>query len=180
MIGRIITFLAALFCLAIFIASVSVHVLSLIPGTVLPFQRVVWLHGLTMLAFFLMIVHGATLRNRAVRLGRKETEVQPMMERQAGCGVWVIGLTLFVYAMLNFGYFAVTVEGSATIEDGKYVLKKKSVFIREINEAEYHEHRRHDLRGMSGHWLIFSWVATSYFFVVAPRMRAELDNLSAP
>jgi hypothetical protein len=174
-VGRIVPFLFGLFAAAVFVASLVVHVLALIPGTRLPFGRVVWLHGLTMLVFFLMIAHGATVQSRAVWLGYRKEEVQPLMERQASCGVWTVGLALFVYAILNFGYFIATVEGQADVRDDTYILRKKSVVLREITEAEYHEHRRRDLRGMSGHWMMFAWVATAYFLVIAPRMRDELD-----
>jgi hypothetical protein len=80
---------------------------------------------------------------------------------------------LFVYALFNFAYFLATVEGQAHLRDGHYVLIHKSTVLREITEAEYHENRRLQARGMSGHWMIFSWVAVAYFFWVAPRVREE-------
>ena len=174
------TFLLGLFAAAVFVASFVVHALALIPGTVLPMERIVWLHGLTMLAFFLMLIHSSIVHNRAVRLGCRDTEVQTHMMSQLPCAVSAIGIALFLYAILNFVHFAVTVEGSARFRDGKYVLMKKAVLLREISEAEFHEHRRLDLQGMSGHWLIFSWVAASYFLFVAPRMRNELDDMPLP
>ena len=174
------TFLLGCFAAAVFVASFVVHALSLIPGTVLSMQRIVWLHGLTMLAFFLMLIHSSVVHNRAVRLGCRDTEVQPLMMSHLPCAVAAIGVALFLYAILNFVHFAVTVEGSAQIREGKYVLMKKSVLLREITEAEFHEHRRLDLQGMSGHWLIFSWVAASYLLFIAPRMRNELDNMPLP
>ena len=175
-----IALLFGLFAAAVFVASFVVHVLSLIPGTVLPMERVVWLHGLTMLAFFLMLLHYCIVHNWAVRLGCRDTEVQTHMMSQLPPAVALIGVALFLYAILNFVHFAVTVEGSAHFRDGKYVLMKKAVLLREISEAEFHEHRRLDLQGMSGHWLIFSWIAASYFLFVAPRMRNELDNMPLP
>jgi hypothetical protein len=174
------TFQLGLFAAAVFVASLVVHALSLIPGTVLPMEQFVWLHVLTILVFLPVVVHICRVHNRAVRLGLREAELQPLMMRHIPCAVVAVGAALFVYAIANFAHFAATVEGSAEFRDGKYVLMKKGVVIREITEEQYHEHRRLDLQGLSGHWLVFSWLAVTHFFFVAPRVQYELDNMRAP
>ena len=174
------TLMLGLFAAMVFAASATVHVLTLIPGTVLPIEQLAWLHGLTILVFLPVVAHLCRVQNRARRLGLREEEVQPLMLRHIPCSVVAVGAALFLYAIVNFAHFAATVEGSAELRDGKYVLTKKAVLIREITESEYHEYRRLDLQGMSGHWLVFSWLAVTHFFFVAPWVRYELDNLPAP
>src|SRR5262245_54035109 len=105
--GRLLTFLLGIFAAAVFVASVIVHILSLIPGTVLPLEQIVWLHALTLLVFFLMLGHTSILRNRALRRGCNADDVHAVMQRQAPCGVWMITTTTFLYVVLNFGYFLV-------------------------------------------------------------------------
>jgi hypothetical protein len=169
-VGRLLTLSLGLFAAAVFVASLVVHVLSLVPGTAIPFERVVWLHGLALLAFIATAVHASTSRNRVAHPGRSDTEE---LTRHAPPLVWGIGAVLFVYAIFNFAYFMATVEGQADVRDGHYVLMNRSVVIREISEAEYHQNRRLHARGVSGHWMMFSWVAVAYFLFVAPRVREE-------
>ena len=171
--GRFVTFLFGLYSAAVFVASAAVHIWTFIPGEVVSLEQVVWLHLATMAAFFLMLVHAALNHNREEQPGCRGRDFHAEMLSRVPCVVGAIGIALLAYAILNFVHFAVTVEGSAEVRDGAYVLMKKSALIREISEAEYHEHRRLDVQGLSGHWLVFSWAAVSYFFFFAPRVREE-------
>jgi len=78
--------------------------------------------------------------------------------------VFVIGVAVFGYALLNFALFiASTQGGSPSIEEGKYVLQNHGHVIREITEAEYVAFRANELRGFSGHWLAFYFAPFAYF-----------------
>lgn len=173
--ARFVTFLFGLYAALVFLASLVVHVLSLIPGEVVSLERVVWLHLAAMAAFFALVVHAALTHNREAGRGYCDDFHAELLSR-VPCAVGAIGVALLAYAILNFVHFAATVEGSAEVRDGAYVLMKKAVVVREITEAEYHEHRRLDVQGLSGHWLVFSWAAVSYFFFFAPRVREEFGT----
>jgi hypothetical protein len=178
-VGRVVTFLFGLLCATLFVACATVHVLSLVPGTVLPMERIIWLHVLALLAVFAVGIHVASVRKHRAAPDSIAADPTAELEKRAPSAVWTIFVVLFVYAILNFGYFAVTTEGQAGIKDNKYVLRRKSRILRELNEAEYHEQQRFELRAMSGHWMMFGWAATAYFLFVAPRLRRELENAPA-
>jgi hypothetical protein len=179
-VGRVVTFLLGLFAATVFLASATVHVLVFVPGIVLPMERLVWTHLAAMLAFFAVIAHAAVLRNRAVASGQTVPDATYWLEGRVPCAVWAIGLALFLYAIVNFVQFVATTEGQAGVKDGAYVMQRKAVVLRELTEAEYHVQRAFELRGMSGHWMIFAWVSTAYFLFVAPRAREELESAPVP
>lgn len=69
---------------------------------------------------------------------------------------------LIIYTAVNFGLLFVHLEGGAPdIWDGHYVLQNKGSLIRELTLEEYELKRLYEVRGFSGHWLLF------YFYPVA-------------
>jgi hypothetical protein len=176
--GRVVTFLLGLVAAAVFISSAAVHLRALVPGTHIAFERVVWLHVVTLGLCVLAAGHYAVVANRAKRLGWTEKDYQREIGGRAPCGVWAVGLALLLYAIVNFVHYMATSEGNAEVRDGTYVLiqPNSTRVIREITEEEYHEQRRLDAQGISGHWLFFSGVAAAYFLVLVPRTREFLET----
>lgn len=83
----------------------------------------------------------------------------------------VLAGVFFAYALVNFGAFMVLNEGGGPTErDGKYFLTSHGKVLRELSEAEYHRKRAYEVRGFSGHWMLFSSVSLM-FFVGAVRLR---------
>ena len=69
-----------------------------------------------------------------------------------------------LYAGINFGVlFYYTKEGSPEIKDGKYYLYNHGTKVREINEKEYIIGKTRNLRGSSGHWMLFSLASLSMY-----------------
>ena len=66
------------------------------------------------------------------------------------------------YALINFALFIYLSQGGwATIKDGKYMFHSKAYSATyEISEAEYRQQQIYQLRGFSGHWMLF------YFFPI--------------
>lgn len=178
--GRVVTAFLATFCVAVFVASVVVHILSLIPGTVLPFDLAILLHVGALLALFGVMFHASVMRKRALRARFTPQAIAKANKPQLPRLLTTFGMAVFVYVLVNFSYFFITNDGSARIRDGKFVLMHKSVERRELSEAEYHEHQRQELRGISGHWVLFSGFAVGYCLFVVPRVRARLENVSTP
>jgi len=61
-----------------------------------------------------------------------------------------------IYTAINFGLFFVNSEaGAPDIWEGQYVLQNKGTLIRELSQDEYERYQMYEVRGFSGHWLIF-------------------------
>jgi len=68
----------------------------------------------------------------------------------------VLCIVLFIYTGFNFALFIFSsLEGSPDIIDGKYVLENHGTLIRELSEVEYFKLRANEIRGFSGHWMVF-------------------------
>ena len=85
--------------------------------------------------------------------GKKWEEQSPYGSR------WLLRLTtvLFVYCFINFGssWCAFrTVRRTRTTRAG-FELTSHGHFIRAISEEEYHRYRGWEIRGFSGHWMVF-------------------------
>ncbi len=102
-----------------------------------------------------------------VFLSRKEFSARPSFQQiRAGFPGWVVaaGLVLFAYAIANFLLFmAATEGGNPSIRDGKFVLLQHGHLIREITSSEYRSFKVNELRGFSGHWLVFYFLPFAYF-----------------
>ena len=83
-----------------------------------------------------------------------------------------------IYALANFVAFIVLMEGGGpSVKEGKYVLHDHGRKIRDLSKAEYDQLRVYQVRGCSGHWMVFSIVSMTYFLAVHPKLqsRPELD-----
>lgn len=83
-----------------------------------------------------------------------------------------------IYALANFVAFIVLMEGGGpSVREGKYVLHDHGRKIRDLSKAEYDQLRVYQVRGCSGHWMVFSIVSMTYFLAVHPKLqsRPELD-----
>jgi hypothetical protein len=85
--------------------------------------------------------------------------------------VAVTGGAVLAYAMMNFVLFMGATEGGSTVErDGRFLLENHGALIREITVAEYTAFRANEIRGFSGHWIAFYYIAFAFlrFFRVEP------------
>jgi len=85
---------------------------------------------------------------------------------RAGFPLWlvVMGMCIFAYALVNFALFMLKTEGgNPSIVDGKFVLMDHGSLIRELTAIEYSTFRANEVRGFSGHWLVFYFVPFAYF-----------------
>lgn len=70
----------------------------------------------------------------------------------------------FIYAFINFALFFFSQEGTASIIDGQYILENHGEQIKTLTKQEYHHFKATELRGFSGHWILFYGVATALLF----------------
>ena len=85
----------------------------------------------------------------------------------------VMTLVLFIYSFPNFAIFMGRMgEGAPKArEGGGYEISHRGDFIREINEAEYHQLMAYQSRGFSGHWMLF--YSASYAMLSATGIKAR-------
>ena len=77
----------------------------------------------------------------------------------------IIAISGFFYAFFNFAIFMISMDNSSPHEkNGKYTLQNHGELIREISEEEYHEYKALEIRGFSGHWIVFYGIATAILF----------------
>jgi hypothetical protein len=89
----------------------------------------------------------------------------------------VLLVAVMVYAALNFALFIMGTEGgSAMLRDGRYVLSEHGRVIREITREEYLGFEANVVRGFSGHWLVFYFVAAAYYLLRRPQGGAMLGR----
>jgi len=145
-----------LLALAGFLVSLVVHVEALGGVDVqAAFPYVMLLHGGMFLVFgpFVLI-------SRSDFSGK-----QSMRQLAAGLPRWVAvlcGLT-FAYAFLNFVLFMVGYQGNPSMSDGKYLLLEHGRLIRELSASQYAAFKANEVRGFSGHWLVFYGIPAAYF-----------------
>ena len=79
---------------------------------------------------------------------------------------WVValGAVVFTYTLLNFSLFVLATDGgSPSMQNGKFVLQSHGRFIRELSFAQYTAFKANEVRGISGHWLVFYFISFVYF-----------------
>jgi hypothetical protein len=151
--------LFALAALLGFMLSLIVHVTALFGIDVSAQVPYVWFLHVGIFVVFVPFV----LMSRKV-LGTNPSVAQ-IRETFPG---WVVavGGVIFAYAIINFLLFMVgTHGGSPSIHDGKFILQDHGRLIREITASEYASFKANEIRGFSGHWLVFYFVPFAYFML---------------
>lgn len=149
--------LIAITALVGFVLSLAVHISALSGIDVSAYLPSIWLLHIGVFVIFVPFVFSS----------RKYLGVKPgFAEIRASFPDWVIvmGIAIFAYAIINFFLFMVATEwGSPSIRNGKYILHSHGKLIRELTQAEYSSFKANEVRGFSGHWLIFYFVPFAYF-----------------
>lgn len=153
-----------------FILALMVHVSALLGVDMAARFHGVWL--LQAVIFFVFIPF--------VFITRRDFGTQPsLMQISAALPRWVVamGLIILVYAIVNFLIFMVGTEGgSPTIRDGQYLLLEHGKLIRELTASEYRALQTNEVRGFSGHWLVFFFVPAAYFLGNKSNKSFEADG----
>jgi hypothetical protein len=160
------------------LASIVVHLLTFVPGSPVAMGQVWPLHVLLFIPFSAMVV-----RLKALQLpGMTQREYQRALTRYVPAPVRIAVIGAFAYAMLNFGLFFMQASGGGPMQqDGRYYRANHGRIIAEISEVEYHRLEALQVRGFSGHWLVFYAIPAIFFAWVEPKARADrYPGVSAP
>lgn len=84
---------------------------------------------------------------------------------------------LFAYAFMNFGLFMEATDGgSPQRSQNGYVLNSHGTVIRALTKVEYDAYRVNELRGFSGHWLLF-YALPAFFFLFTSGPSRERESV---
>jgi len=79
--------------------------------------------------------------------------------------VLVMVAFFFFYAFINFFVFIGLMEGgSPSARDGIYYLHNHGQKIRDLTFTEYKRFLVYEVRGFSGHWIVFTLIPTIFYF----------------
>jgi hypothetical protein len=147
----------AMSALAGLVLSALVHVAALAGNDVQVRFPQVWMLHLGIFAVFIPLVIAARQRFGA---SPSRADIESTMPRPI---VW-LGKALMAYAFINFALFMYLMrEGGPRQDGGKFVVSNHGRVVREITPAEYSALRAGELRGFSGHWLVFYFLPFGYF-----------------
>ena len=173
--GRVVTLLLGRVSLAVFLVSLGLHIAGYVPGAPLSFDGVKWLSVAAFACFVLMAVHLSVL-NRAIRRRvRSEDAVEPWLGALIPRWVWNVGGLFFVYVIVSAAVYFAASEGQPRMKDGAFALTSHGRVVREVSEQEFRDAQRLEVRGVSGHWMLFSAIPAVYFLAVYPRARVALS-----
>lgn len=178
--------IAALLILA---SSVLFHFATYIPTISVSMQMAWPLHLATMAVFATMVFSLVAQQKRQPKKAAKglfgswraanqqNKEFQSKLLRCVPLGLRIACGTAFIYAFINFMLFIALMEGgSPSVKNGKYILHSHGHKIRDITKEEYQRFRAYEVRGFSGHWIIFSIVPMTYFLTVHPRLSRVIES----
>lgn len=140
------------------ILSLATHLAALFGIAVAEYIPFTWLLHVGMFVVFLPFV----LETRKT-LGARPS----MAQLRAVFPLWVmvVFVCLMIYVLCNFMLFiGATQGGAATIaENGQYVLMHRGQLLRALSKSEYLAFKANEVRGFSGHWLLFYFAPFAYF-----------------
>jgi hypothetical protein len=76
----------------------------------------------------------------------------------------VIAVGGFLYAVVNFILFITSQGGTPDIVNGQYVLQNHGQIIETLTEQEFQHYKANEVRGFSGHWILFYGIATAILY----------------
>lgn len=140
-----------------FMLSLAVHVTALLGLDISEKVPLVWsLHA----GIFVVFIPFALMSRKV--FGPKPSFAQ--LREHFPLWVVVLGSVIFAYAIVNFLLFILATHGgNPSIQDGKFVLQSHGHLVRELTANEYASLKANELRGFSGHWLVFYFMPFAYF-----------------
>ncbi len=160
-----------------FVVSLLIHIISLTgynQNNSIPF---IWIIHIFV---FVVFIPGILKISRYDRIKQKNRKlIENVKNLTAGVPkiISIIALISFFYAIMNFMAFIVLSEGGGpNIIDGEYVLSNHGDIIRTLTEKEYFLFQANELRGFSGHWMLFYSISVLMLY---PRKRIDKTETSS-
>jgi hypothetical protein len=177
----------------VFALSVCVHFATFVPGVAISMGWVWPLHVAVIAVFAAMFFvarpardkkqneDGATgtWRQRVLRTvrtvfsnrGPSFGEFWASVLRWVPVPVIVLSVATLIYTFLNASVFLERAKsGSAVEENGNYFLKRSGQTVRNLDRNEFDLIRTYEVRGFSGHWMLFALIPTVFSIFVYPHL----------
>lgn len=153
-----------------FIGSLVIHLLTFFPNIEISMGRVFYMHLIVLITFASMLFSYKKFRNSEegnnTIFNRLDSSLKTI--KAIPIPFVLIGGFFLIYASINFQLFWGSMEGgSPTFDNGSYYLHNHGTKIRDLTEYEYLRFQAYEVRGFSGHWMIFSLIPTIFYFNIA-------------
>ena len=144
-----------------------IHILTFFSGIEISMGKVFFMHIFAMLVFasiFIYYKKFAIHRKGKYNIYQRFNTFFRILKAIPRSAL-AIGGIFFIYAFINFSIFFVLMEGgSPDAKNGSYYLHNHGKKIRDLTQDEYKRFQAYEVRGFSGHWIIFSLVPTIFHF----------------
>jgi hypothetical protein len=157
-------FYFAISCLTL---ALGVHLLSIVGIDVNETFPFIWLLHIGIFIVWIPVIM-ETKKNKELQESKgsklKQSEFYNVLFNGAPNWMRMIAMGCFFYAILNFFLFTFSQGGTPSIKDGEYILQNHGTLIKTLTKEEYHHFKANEVRGFSGHWILFYGVATVALF----------------
>ena len=172
----------------ILFVSLAVHFSTFLPSPTISVDKVWPIHVAISIPFGVMVLILALQRQTARKSFReilqqtneeanKESDRIGRIVHAVPLPILLVGIALSIYAIANFFAFMVlNPEGAPVDDNGRYYLSNHGTLVRELTEDEYHQHQAYEVRGLSGHWMVFSYAPFAYFLFIHNTLRDEAET----
>jgi len=90
--------------------------------------------------------------------------------------VGIACMAAILFAVINFGVAVMLTDGGSPVAaNGRYYLEYRGVHVHDITQYEYQRYQANEVRGLTGHCLVFSMIPAAYFLVVYPKLRETTE-----
>ncbi len=159
------------FAITGWILGLTVHLLSLVDIDVTQKAPFIWLLHIGIFIVWIPVV--LDLKNNEELQVYKQSGMSNRMNplefykivfKETPTWMSIIAIGGFFYAFINFLLFISSQSGTPDIKDGQYILQNHGQLIKTITLQEYHHYKANEVRGFSGHWILFYGVATAILY----------------
>jgi hypothetical protein len=103
---------------------------------------------------------------------RAHAELSRQSIRAVPTWIKVVCVLCFAYTALNFVLLFVNMEGGAPGNEGNhYYLHIHGKKVRDLTADQFHQMEAYEVRGFSGHWMLFYLISAVFFLYVSPTVR---------
>jgi len=149
------------------VASLYLHLLTFFPSIKISMGQVFYMHFIVLLLFgsvFLSLRGHVKYDKVAISMKSRLNAFLRVIKTIPNYAI-LIAICSFLYAFINFSIFLTLMEGGSPEENnGIYYLHNHGQKIRDLTFSEYQRFLAYEVRGFSGHWIIFSLIPTIFYF----------------
>lgn len=139
-----------------FMTSALVHVLSVRGVNLGRYFAAVWILHILIFVVWLPTV----LVSRKLFTGGNRKNFWKRATQNAPLWMRILCMALIPYVLINFLYAGLVVSDGGVLgeRNGTMVLESHGRVVKELTDREYEQQQANEVRGFSGHWMIFYMV----------------------